>query len=53
MTWRVLVVLLIIFLTGCAMAPASQSWSRTGRSQCFGQARQPESGLVFFCAESP
>jgi len=55
MKWRVVIILLFMFsvLAGCTMG--GSPWSRTGRPNCFGQTRHPggESGLVFFCAESP
>jgi hypothetical protein len=57
MKWRVVMLVLFMFslLTGCTIGGGSTPWSRTGRSNCFGQTRHPtgESGLVFFCAESP
>jgi hypothetical protein len=54
MKWRIAIIALTLAtLAGCTVG--TQSWSRSGRSNCFGQTRQAdgESGLVFFCAESP
>jgi hypothetical protein len=54
MEWRTVILVLVLgALTGCATS--GHDWSRIGRSGCFEQTRQTggESGLVFFCAESP